>query len=104
MATAAEHLATYGVTVDQAREFIFANLGNLPLILQVADTYGVTNAMLAEIVGGGVTAPDVVNYFYLHGLDSSILDPTVEPPGYEDVPPSYREPLVLTGMPGAEYY
>lgn len=113
MATAAEHLATFGVTVEQAHEFIFANLDNLGFILQVADTYEVTNAMLAEIVGG-VSAADVVGYFSAHGLDSSILDPAPEPPPQDDPPPEeepppvydeppvYRLPIELTGVPGPD--
>ena len=92
MPTAAEHLAQYNVTVEQARTFIFSNLLDLPLILHVADTFGVTNQMLAEIVGG-VTEADVEYYFAAHGLDSSILD---EPPPQEEdspyVDPPYEEP------------
>lgn len=88
MPTAAEHLAQYNVTVDQAREFILVHLGNLPFILQVADTFGVTNRMLAEIVGG-VTEADVEYYFAAHGLDSTILDDP-EPPPQDD--PPYEEP------------
>ena len=92
MPTAAEHLAQYNVTVEQANAFIFGNLHNLPFILQVADNFGVTNQMLAEIVGG-VTAADVVYYFSIHGLDSSVLEeapPAEEEPPYEE--PPYEEP------------
>ena len=79
MPTAAQHLQTLGVTVAQARDYIFANYElHLADILSICDQYAVTNAMLAEIVGG-VTAGEVVGYFASRGLDSTILDG--EPPG-----------------------
>lgn len=71
--SAATHLAQYGVTVDQAREFILANLGNLQHIIDVCGEFGVTNQMLAEIYGG-VTATDVINFFQANGFNSTHLD------------------------------
>lgn len=73
------HLANLGVTVEYARDFIFANLGNLEYILAIAEQFGVTNDMLAEIVGGGYTASDVYLYFSANGLDSGGLDDSLEP-------------------------
>ncbi len=73
--TAQQHLAQFGVTVDQAREFILNNLDNLSYLLSVCQQFGVTNSMLAEIYGG-VTSADVINYFSANGLDSSLLDST----------------------------
>ena len=88
MPTAAEHLAQFNVTVEQANAFIFGNLHNLPFILQVADNFGVTNQMLGEIAG--VSAADVIYYFSAHGLDSSVLDDA--PPPQEEPPPTGDPP------------
>ena len=98
MATAAEHLATYGVSVQQAHDFIFANLGNLSFILSMADQYYVTNAMLGEIVGG-YTGTQVQDYFSMNGLDSSILDDMPDDPGD---PYQYFIPVELTGNAASE--
>lgn len=97
MATAAQHLANFGVSVDVAREWIFANLGDLHLVLTVATNYGVTNAMLGEIAGG-YSGAQVQAYFMAHGLDSTVLDEA------EPIPDPYigyrHMPLVtLTGVP-----
>lgn len=73
---AAQHLAQYGVSVADARAFVMSNLGNLQNIFNVAHEYGVTNAMLAEIVGDGYTAADVKGYFSAHGINSAALDAT----------------------------
>lgn len=78
--TAQEHLAQYGVSMEQARAFIISNLDNLQHILDVCNQFGVTNQMLAEIYGG-VTADDVEAYFSSNGLDSSTLDQSDTPDG-----------------------
>lgn len=73
MASAADHLAGYGVTLDQAREFLFAHLGDPAFILSIAAAYGVTNEMLGEIAGG-YSAAQVQAFFSGHGLDGGVLD------------------------------
>ncbi|MDH4395151.1 MAG: hypothetical protein QE278_05710 [Limnobacter sp.] len=71
---AAEHLAKFGVTVAQAKEFILANLNNPQEIFNVAKQFGVTNAFLAEIYGG-VTTQEVISFFDSVRIDSRSLDP-----------------------------
>jgi hypothetical protein len=74
MPSAAAHLAQYGVSVEQARGFIVANLQSPQTIYSVAREFGVTNQMLAEIYGG-VTAADVRGFFASLGFDAGALDP-----------------------------
>lgn len=69
---ASEQLATYGITVQQADDFITANLGNSKLIVDTAKQYGVTTAMLGEILG--TAGSSVMNYMAQHGIDSAVLD------------------------------
>jgi hypothetical protein len=73
--SAAAHLNTYGVTVDQARSFIMDNINHVDNIFNVARDYGVTCAMLRDIYGNGATYNDVVNFFDSHGLNSNYLIP-----------------------------
>lgn len=70
---AAQHLAQYGVSFQQARDFVYANLDQPAIIYQVALNHGVTSAMLAEIYGQGVNAAVVENFFQSQGLDGSRL-------------------------------
>jgi hypothetical protein len=79
MPSAAAHLAQYGVSVEQARGFIVANLQSPQTIYSVAREYGVTNQMLAEIYGG-VTAADVRGFFSSLGFDAGALDPVASAP------------------------
>ncbi|MCO4757848.1 MAG: hypothetical protein KC477_07485 [Oceanospirillaceae bacterium] len=67
------HLAQLGVTIEQARNFIIANVQNPSVIFNVAKQHGITNQMLAEIYGG-VTAETVQAFFDTKGIDSSELD------------------------------
>lgn len=78
MPTASEHLSQYGVTVEQARSFILGNLNNLPNIINVCSQFGVTNEMLAEIYGGGITANTVIAYFNANSVDSTVLDTSTD--------------------------
>ena len=55
----ANRLAQYGLTLDEARAFVFAHLDQPALIYETASAYGVGFADLAEIVGGGVTTEQV---------------------------------------------
>lgn len=74
MATAQEHLEQHGATVEAAKSFIMDNLNNLLTVYKVCDQYGVTNDMIAEILGmDGVDGTVVANYFASHGIDSDSL-------------------------------
>ncbi|MBI5278563.1 MAG: hypothetical protein HY854_19150 [Burkholderiales bacterium] len=78
MTTAAEKLATFGFTMDEAKAWVLQNLGNPSLILTVAGNAGITNAMLGEIAGWPgtpYTAADVKGFFQAYGLNSVTLDP-----------------------------
>lgn len=79
--SAASHLASYGVTIEQAHEFVLSNLNNPATIFNVAKQFGVTNAMLGEIAGG-YSAADVQAFFSARGIDSSVLDGNM--PGDDD--------------------
>lgn len=74
--SAETYLASRGITLQQARDFIMANLANPGLIFEVADEYGVTVTMLAEIVGHAEA--DVLAYFTAQGYSPVSLD---LPPG-----------------------
>lgn len=69
----AEHLAQYGLTSQQARDFILANLETPEVIFDAAKQFGVTSWMLAEIVGG-VSTPQVMKFFSERGRDTAELD------------------------------
>lgn len=74
--TAAELLAQYGVTVEQARAFVLSNLDNPGLIFETAVQFGVTSSMLAEIVAPvvpGVTAEAVESFFSSRGFPAEQL-------------------------------
>lgn len=83
MSTSA-YLATFGVTLEQARAFVTANLANPQVIFNTALQYGVTNQMLGEIAGN-YTADDVRAFFNAKGFDSGALDDNyavqILPPG-----------------------
>jgi hypothetical protein len=72
--TAAMQLQPYGVSLQAAHDWVFANLQDPSLILQVAAQYGVTNGMLAEIAGDGIDAQQVRDFFAGYGIDSTALD------------------------------
>lgn len=91
--SAVSHLAQYNVTFQQARDFVYANLNNPAQIFSVAKQYGVTNAMLAEIYGQGVSAADVRWFFGSKGFDAASLD-VVTLPGDDDAwLPEILQPL-----------
>lgn len=71
--TAETHLQQYGITIAQAKKFILDNVNKPSNIYSVAKQFGVTNDMLAEIVGG-VTAGDVKGWFAVRGFDASLLE------------------------------
>ncbi|MCL5796769.1 MAG: M10 family metallopeptidase C-terminal domain-containing protein [Gammaproteobacteria bacterium] len=75
--TAQQRLATYGVSMQTAFDFVVANLSTPQIIVDVSKQFGLTNVMLAEIVGIGipnVTADVVKSFFAGQGIDSSLLD------------------------------
>ena len=74
--TTAEYLAQFGVTMDQAYDFIVAHRDEPALIFEVARQSGITTEMLGDIVGASAT--DVRGYFTANGLDASQLDPALE--------------------------
>jgi hypothetical protein len=82
--SAAEHLASFGVSMEQALQFILGNVRNAPVILGVSAEYGVTLDMLGEIVG--YSSDDVAAYFVANGLDPSPLEGGVPGPGQAFVP------------------
>lgn len=68
------HLAKFGVTKQQAYDFIFANLDRPEIIYAAAREYGVTHAMLHEITDVPVIVID--NYFIDADFDPGRLDHT----------------------------
>lgn len=77
--SAAEHLAQYGVSFQQARDFIHSNLNSPQVIYNVAAQYGVTFDMLGELYADNVTGSTVKSFFESLdlGLDTSNDAPTV---------------------------
>lgn len=67
------YLANFGVTIEQAREYVFANLDNPQAIFATARQFGVTNEMLGEIAGG-YSAQQVQGYLAGFGIDASALE------------------------------
>ncbi|MBS0300138.1 MAG: hypothetical protein JSR32_09475 [Proteobacteria bacterium] len=70
--SAESHLAKFGVTVQQAKDFINANIGNPGDIFQAARDYGVTTEMLSEL--SGYSVDDIRGYFDSDGENSRNLD------------------------------
>jgi len=70
--SAEEHLAKLGVTVQQAFDFIVANVDKPEVIFSAARQYGVTNDMLSEITNA--TTIEIHDYFVNAGIDSIQLD------------------------------
>ena len=77
MTTAAEKLAEFNYTMDQAHAWVIANISNPATVLSVRASVGVTNAMLGEIAGwpgAAIPAQVVQGFFQARGLDSGVLD------------------------------
>lgn len=70
---ATQQLALYGVTLEQARDFMVANLDNPELIYVTAWDFELNCDMLAEIYGQGVSAQEVADFFHVQGLDGRNL-------------------------------
>lgn len=67
-------LAKFGITTQQAKDFINSNILNPGEIFQAAKDYGITTEMLGELSGYSVDA--VSGYFYSVGENSKNLDYT----------------------------
>lgn len=79
MITTKDFLMKFGVSMNDALNFVIQNLANPKKILDTSLAYQITNADLAEIVKsrfGNVTSQDVVNFFKTNQLDSTDLDVT----------------------------
>ena len=72
--SAEEHLAKLGITVQQANDFIDANVGNPELLFSAARQNSVTNSMLNEITN--IPTDIIGNYFTNAELDKNELDQT----------------------------
>jgi hypothetical protein len=72
--SAEAHLAKFGVTVQQALDFIIANIDQPEVIYVTAREYGVTQAMLHEITDAPASVID--DYFTGAGFDPGRLDHT----------------------------
>ncbi|MBJ7551518.1 hypothetical protein [Marinomonas ostreistagni] len=68
---AEQHLAKFGVTVDQAHQFIQGNLDSPETIYQVAAQYEVTFDMLAEIYSDDIDGDIVRSFFSDLGMVTS---------------------------------
>lgn len=72
-----DYLAQLGVSLDQARSFVMANLGNPGTIYNVAKQFKIDSQILADIVAPqfpGVTASQVEAFFSQHGHDGTRLN------------------------------
>jgi len=72
--SAATHLAKFGVTVEQAYDFIIANVDQPEVIFSTAEEFAVTTAMLSEITQFSITT--ISDYFASFNLDTGKLDDT----------------------------
>jgi hypothetical protein len=68
------HLAKLGYSVQQANDFINANVGQAEIIFAAARENGVTTNMLSEISGHSTTV--IRDYFEAAGLESKEVDYT----------------------------
>lgn len=75
MSSASELLNQYGVSVEDATSFIYANLASPDVIYAVAAQYGVTFDMLAELYGQGATEEVVKAFFEGQGMLAEGLAP-----------------------------
>ncbi len=72
MATGQEVLKFYGITVEQAIDFIMANVNNPEVIYNGASELGITTQHLSDITGYPTGA--IKNYFESAGLNAKSLD------------------------------
>jgi len=72
MATGLEVLKYYGITREQAMDFIMANVNNPEVIYDVASSYGITTQHLSDITHYSANA--INNYFESSGLSTELLN------------------------------
>lgn len=72
MITASDYLAQFGVSIQEAREFIATYINNPQFLHQVFARVGITNQMVAEIAD--VPVEVVRTYFSSQGLDPKALE------------------------------
>ncbi|MDD2742098.1 MAG: hypothetical protein PHV02_07485 [Rhodocyclaceae bacterium] len=80
MTTTADYLAKFNVSMQQALDFIAANINSPGTIFDVAKGAGLTNEMLADIVAQaipGFSANDMKSWFGSQGFDANALDQVV---------------------------
>ena len=78
MTTASQQLAEHGISMELAHSWVIANFAHPAGVLAACAKYGVTNAMLGEVVGwpgAPLAAGEVKAFFLSKGLNSVILDP-----------------------------
>ena len=72
MATGQEVLTHYQITIDQAHEFILANIKQPDVIFDIAEQFGITTQHLGDITG---YSTDIIrDFFSSYGLDTIDLD------------------------------
>lgn len=77
MISTKDFLLKYGVSMDDALNFVLSNLSTPQKIIDTCIAYQVTNADLAEIVKvrfANATAKDVISFFKASQIDSTKLD------------------------------
>jgi hypothetical protein len=77
---ASQHLKTYGLTLEQARNFIDQNMKSPAYIYNVARAFKIDSQMLAEIVAPtfpGIGAAQVEDFFTGKGLNGKDLNASV---------------------------
>ncbi|MDY0136434.1 MAG: hypothetical protein RBS36_04615 [Thiomicrospira sp.] len=68
---AEQHLATYGLTLDQGVAFVLDHLEQPALIYETAHAFGVNRAMLAGMANVDIDLVDA--FFAAHGLEPALL-------------------------------
>lgn len=70
---ASVHLAKFGITIADAKEFLLSNLSQPNAIFSTCIAHDVTTSMISEIVG--VKNSEVIEFFVANGIDPSPLYP-----------------------------
>lgn len=96
-----EHLAQYGISIQNAHTFIMDHLDNPSLIFNAAKLFGVTNEMLSEIVG--VPTNTIKAFWESFGFASTELD------GDLSLPTTYTTAKgivwnIVAGTAGDDYF
>lgn len=81
--TAEPFLAMLGVTIQQAKDFIFSHANEPTTIFNVAKQYGLSTTKLSEITG--FSTSDVSAYFSSFGLDAEKLNKVNSSSGTRDL-------------------